>query len=138
MNTLKQKLEIRTVAISLFAIAFGLLTLKEGGTTLFGDGAARVAAGNYVPFVLWFNFTAGFAYVFAGAGLWLQQRWAVWLAIIIAAVTLLAFAGFGVFVAGGGMYEPRTAIAMTLRTLIWTGIAAAVWSLASRRDEAMQ
>jgi len=49
------------------AVAFGLLTIKEGGTILFGDEAARAAAGNYVPFVLWFNFMAGFAYVIAGA-----------------------------------------------------------------------
>ena len=58
-------------AISLVAVGFGLLTIKEGGTILFGDEAARSAAGNYVPFVLWFNFAAGFAYVIAGA------RWSV-------------------------------------------------------------
>src|SRR3989339_2018355 len=66
-------------AISLVAVGFGLLTIKEGGMTLIGNKAAVSAAGNYVPFVLWFNFVAGFAYVIAGAGLWLQQRWAGWL-----------------------------------------------------------
>src|SRR3989338_8630474 len=50
-------------AISLVAVGFGLLTIKEGGMTLIGNEAARAAAGNYVPFVLWFNFVAGFAYV---------------------------------------------------------------------------
>ncbi|MEO7200530.1 MAG: hypothetical protein ABIY56_10000, partial [Dokdonella sp.] len=44
--------------ISAIAIAFGLLTIKEGGAVLFFDGAGREAAGNYVPFVLWFNFLA--------------------------------------------------------------------------------
>ena len=62
--------------MAVIAIAFGLVTIKEGGTVLFGNEAARTAAGNYVPFVLWFNFLAGFAYVIAGAGLWLQRRWA--------------------------------------------------------------
>ena len=38
------------------AVAFGLMTLKEGGAVLFVDGAGRQAAGSYVPFVLWFNF----------------------------------------------------------------------------------
>ena len=38
--------------ISLSAIGFGLLTLQEGGAVLFVDGAARQAAGHYVPFVL--------------------------------------------------------------------------------------
>ncbi len=72
MNTHTQQRGIQTWAISLVAVAFGLLTIKEGGTILFGGEAARAAAGNYVPFVLWFNFLAGFAYVVAGIGLWLQ------------------------------------------------------------------
>ena len=109
--------------ISLIAVGFGLLTIKEGGTILFGDAAARAAAGNYVPFVLWFNFLAGFAYVVAGIGLWRQQRWAAWLAVAIAVATALTFAAFGAHVASGGAYEQRTVIAMSLRTLVWTAIA---------------
>jgi len=109
--------------ISLIAVGFGLLTIKEGGTILFGDAAARAAAGNYVPFVLWFNFLAGFAYVVAGIGLWRQQRWAAWLAAAIAVATALTFAAFGAHVASGGAYEQRTVIAMSLRTLVWTAIA---------------
>ena len=73
--------------------------------------------------MLWFNFVAGFAYVIAGAGLWLQQRWAVWLAVAIAAATALTFAAFGAHVYSGGAYEPRTVIAMSLRTLVWVTIA---------------
>ena len=114
-------------AISLAAIGFGLLTIKEGGMTLSGDAAALKAAGNYVPFVLWFNFAAGFAYVIAGAGLWMRQRWAVWLAVAIAAATALVFAAFGAHVITGGLYEKRTVIAMSMRTLVWVTIAAIVW-----------
>ena len=109
--------------ISLIAVGFGLLTIKEGGTILFGNAAARAAAGNYVPFVLWFNFLAGFAYVAAGIGLWRQQRWAAWLAAAIAVATALAFAAFGAHLVSGGAYEQRTVIAMSLRTLVWTVIA---------------
>ena len=114
-------------AISLVAIGFGLLTIKEGGMTLSGDEAAVSAAGNYVPFVLWFNFAAGFAYVIAGAGLWMRQRWAVWLAVAIAAATALVFAAFGAHVFSGGLYEKRTVIAMSLRTLVWITIATIAW-----------
>jgi hypothetical protein len=113
--------------IFLVAVGFGLLTIKEGGTILFGDDVARAAAGNYVPFVLWFNFLAGFAYVVAGAGLWLSQRWAVWLAITIAVATFLAFAALGVHIGTGGAYELRTVVAMSLRTLAWGTIAAVAW-----------
>lgn len=118
-----------TAILSLIAVAFGVLTVREGGAVLFHDGAARAAAGDYVPFVLWFNFVAGFACVIAGAGLWLRQRWATWLAIAIAATTALTFAAFGAHVAFGGAWELRTLMAMSLRTLVWAGIATMAWRL---------
>ena len=113
--------------IALIVIGFGLMTIREGGAVLFYDGAARDAAGSYVPFVLWFNFLAGFAYVIAGVGLWMRRRWATWLAMAIAVATALVFLAFGVHVALGGAWERRTVIAMTLRTLVWVGIAAIAW-----------
>jgi hypothetical protein len=116
-------------AMALVAIAFGLLTIASGGRALFGGEAARLSAGAYVPFVLWFNFAAGFAYVGAGTGLWLQRRWAVGLAAAIAVATLLVFAAFGVHIMLGGAYENRTVAAMTLRSAVWLAIA---W-LAARR-----
>ena len=132
MNTNSgDKIWLRLAAV--VAVAFGLLTIKEGGTILFGDEAVRAAAGNYVPFVLWFNFMAGFAYVIAGAGLWMRQRWAAWLAVAIVAATALAFAAFGAHVVSGGAYEQRTLIAMSLRTLVWAAIAAIAWRRLLRR-----
>jgi len=121
-------------AVSVFAALFGLLTLKEGGSVLFIDGEARRAAGDFVPFVLWFNFVAGFAYVVAGAGLWRRRRWAAWLAVAIVATTALTFAVFGAHVYVGGAYEQRTVIAMSLRTLVWAAIAAIAWQRLLRRE----
>lgn len=105
------------------AVLFGLLTLKSGGSVLFVDGAARAAAGNYVPFVLWFNFLAGFAYILAGAGLFLWRGWAVNLSMLIAITTLLVFAAFALSILLGGNFEPRTIGAMTLRSSVWLAIA---------------
>ena len=118
-----------TWALALVGVGFGLLTIKEGGATLLGNEAALAAAGNYVPFVLWFNFAAGFSYVIAGVGLRMHQRWAVWLAIAIASATAFTFCAFGVHVALGGAWEQRTLIAMSLRTLVWTVIAGMAWRL---------
>ena len=112
---------LRGVAVA--AIAFGLLTIGSGGLTLFGSAAARQSAGAYVPFVLWFNFLAGFAYAAAGLGIWWMRRWAAVLAAALAAATLLVFAAFGVHVLGGGAYELRTVAAMTLRSALWIAIA---------------
>ena len=122
MNT-QQTGDVLVKTISVIAIAFGLLTIKEGGTVLFGSEAARAAAGQYVPFVLWFNFLAGFAYVVAGVGLWQRQRWAAWLAIVIAAATVIVFAVFAIHIANGGGWEQRTFVAMSLRSLVWIAMA---------------
>lgn len=133
MTTSKQQRGLAIWAISLVAVGFGLLTIKEGGTILFGDEASRATAGNYVPFVLWFNFLAGFAYVVAGVGLWMRQRWAVGLAVTIAAASAFTLAAFGVHVYSGAAYEQRTVIAMSLRTLVWGTIAAVAWRGLMRR-----
>lgn len=114
---------------SVLAVLFGLMTIKEGGTVLFGGEAARTAAGAYVPFVLWFNFLAGFAYVVAGLALWWRQGWAAGLALGIALATALVFAAFGVYVMNGGAYETRTMAAMALRTTVWLAIGALAWRM---------
>lgn len=73
------------------AVLFGVLTIFSGGQVLFGGSSSQKAAGNYVPFVVRFNFLAGFAYLAAGAGIWLRQRWAVWFSLLIAITTIFSF-----------------------------------------------
>lgn len=109
--------------MSVIAIGFGLLTIKEGGMVLYGNEVARNAAGNFVPFVLWFNFIAGFFYIICGIGLWLHRSWAVWLAIGLATSTALMFGAFGLHIYSGGAYANRTIVAMSLRTTVWIVIA---------------
>lgn len=123
---------IRIVA-GIIAVVFGLATIVSGGLALFGDMATREAVGAAVPFVLWFNFSAGFAYVLAGTGLLMRTPWSVWLSILVAAATVLVFGGFAVHIQLGGEYEMRTVWAMTLRSLVWIFIAvAARHSITSR------
>lgn len=114
---------IIAAVLGLGAILFGLATIISGGRVLFGDAAVRSAAGAVVPFVLWFNFAAGFAYVAAGFGLMARKYWAVGLSIVIAAATALVFAAFGWHVWSGGTYELRTVAAMSMRSIVWIGIA---------------
>ena len=118
-----QKKGFRIWAISLVAVGFGLLTIKEGGAILFGGEAAQASAGNYVPFVLWFNFLAGFVYVLAGATLLLAKPRAAPLALFLAVSTILVFLAFAVHIAAGGAFEARTAGAMSLRSLFWIAVA---------------
>ncbi len=102
------------------AVIFGILTVISGGRALFGG----VDMGAVVPFVLKFNFAAGFAYVLAGAGLWRMARWAWVLSAVIAAATAVVFAAFLWHVWQGGTYEARTMGALSLRLVVWIVIAA--------------
>jgi hypothetical protein len=114
------------IALAILAGIFGLLTLKSGGEVLFVNGAGRETAGDYVPFVVWFNFLAGFAYIAGAVGLVLWRSWVIPLAISIAVLTLVVFIAFGGHILMGGAYEIRTVGAMTLRSLVWLGIAFSV------------
>lgn len=118
--------------LGVVGILFGLMTLREGGAVLFVDGAAREAAGDYVPFVLWFNFLAGFVYIAAGLGLWLGQAWGTRVALGIAVATFMVFGALGVYIASGGAFETRTVVAMTLRSTIWLIISFVAWRLLVR------
>ena len=115
------------LAASIVAVLFGALTIVSGGSVIFLSGSAQ-AAGNYVPFVVWFNFFAGFAYVTAGIGLYQWRGWAVHLSMVIAVATLLVFAGLGFHIMQDGAFEMRTVFAMIFRSTVWI----IIFMLASR------
>ena len=116
---------LRVAAI--VALAFGALTVLSGGRALFGSAEAQAAVGNAVPFVLWFNFLAGFAYIVAGIGLYLRHAPAVWISIGIFASTALVALALAVHMMQGGAFEMRTVGAMILRTGVWVGISVVAW-----------
>jgi hypothetical protein len=121
--------------VGVMALLFGLATILAGGRALFGDEAAREAAGAAVPFVLWFNFLAGFAYVLAGIGLLMRSPWAISLSILIATATVMVFMVFGAYVFQGGGYEMRTVGAMVLRSVAWIAIAISAYRALARPSE---
>lgn len=109
--------------LAIAAIAFGILTVFSGGRALFGGMEARAELGNIVPFVLWFNFLAGFVYVLAGVALLRTKRWAAPLALFLAVSTVLVFLAFAVHIVAGGAFEARTLGALSLRSLFWIAVA---------------
>lgn len=111
------------------AIGFGILTVISGGSTLF----AGLDMGAVVPFVLWFNFLAGFVYVLAGLGLWFGQKWAAWLALALVVATLLIAIGFVVQILNGQAYEIRTVAALAFRSAAWAWITYSARALLSAK-----
>jgi hypothetical protein len=108
--------------MAIAAIVFGIVTGLTGGRALFGSLESRADFGNVVPFVLWFNFLAGFVYIVTGAGLLLRRRWAVYTSLFVAVSTILVFVAFGVHVIGSGPFERRTIGALTIRSLFWLAV----------------
>ena len=116
-DNIKQSVFLRAVGV--VSILFGIATLKSGGGTLFIDGVTREASGNFVPFVVWSNFLMGFAYIFAGFGIWLNRNWTKVLTISIVTLTILTFLAFGIHILMDGFYEMKTVKVMTVRSLFW-------------------
>lgn len=121
MNISKEK--TLAVVLGLLAIGFGIMTIKSGGLALFGGESGRGFAGKYVPFVLWFNFIAGFFYVISGIGIILRTKWAVKLSTALATLTILVFIAFGIHIFLDKAYEMRTVGAMIVRSVFWIFIS---------------
>ena len=131
MNHKREK--IIALIFGLLAIGFGAMTIKSGGFALFGGIEGKEFAGKYVPFVLWFNFIAGFFYVISGIGITLRTKWALKLSFALATFTLLVFIVFGVHIFLGNPYEMRTVGAMTVRTVFWTFISVSLMKMSSNK-----
>ena len=120
--------------IGLLVGVFGLATVFSGGSVALRLGMAPELAGDVIPFVVWFNFAAGFAYLAAAWGIWTERNWARWIAVTIAVATFLVAVGFGIVVTSGQEFEMRTIGALGFRFLVWAGIA--VWLIRSTRRTA--
>lgn len=101
------------------ALLFGLITLMEGGRTLFGGPEVQAAAGPIVSFVLIFNFLAGFLYVLTGIAALQGRMIALRLAWFLALSTLAVFAALAIHIIRGEPYATRTPMAMLVRSVFW-------------------
>lgn len=106
-------------------IAFALVTIFMSSAVLIDWFGIRAKQGNYVPFVVKTNLTAGFLYLIAVYGFIKSKNWASWAMLSIA---LLLFYGLGLFylhMHSGGLYEIRTLAVLIFRilfTLLFAGL----------------
>lgn len=111
--------QYKTIKIlAVFIAIFGLLTLRSGGSVIWFE-EARIAAGDILMEIVWFNFLAGFLYVVGAWGLWKGHPWVLRFSLVLFIAYLVMFSYLLVHVSQGGPYETRTLIAMTFRTLLW-------------------
>lgn len=113
--------------LGIIAVLFAALTLFKSGQILFGPQSARDAVGDFVPFVVQFNFVAGFAYLLAGIGIFLGRRWALGMSALIALATLVTTVFFARHLLAGGAFEMQTIGALGIRSLFWIVVSLILW-----------
>jgi len=123
MNSTHENLSLFPKSLAIFGLIFGVITLFSGGNVLFGPETAQLAAGNFVPFVVWFNFIAGFVYILTAIFMLRRKMIAFPLALIIVLATTIATIAFAQFVSLGGSFEMRTVGALAFRTGFWAVVA---------------
>ncbi|MGO1584755.1 MAG: hypothetical protein ACTH6S_13685 [Mesonia sp.] len=111
--------------IAAVLIAFALISIFMSSAVLIDWFGIRAKQGNYVPFIVKTNLTAGFLYLIAAYGLIKSRKWSFWIMLSVALLLFYAFALFYIHIHSGGLYENRTIFAMAFRivfTLVFAGL----------------
>ena len=104
--------------IAIVLIAFALLTLFMSSSVIFDWFGIRAKEGDYVPFIVWINFTAGFLYLIAAFGFINFQKWTLWILSATAALLFIALMGLLLHIDKGGAFELKTVGAMGFRIIL--------------------
>lgn len=107
---------IKTAAI--FSLIFGLATIFAGGSVIFDLFGMREKEGNYVLFVVWANFICGFLYIISSIGFFKRRKWTFGMLSLAFLILIATFLSLAIWILEGNIYETKTIMAMTFRTLI--------------------
>lgn len=111
---------MKKIAVTLFLILFGLLTLKEGGSALLGVVTGSTPS-SYWPPVIALNTFTGLLYLAAALALTFRQSIAAPICktiLGVAAGSALLFFGYILL---GGAFETRTVYAILFRLAVASG-----------------
>lgn len=103
---------------SLFAIvliAFATATLFMSSSVIFDWFGIREMEGDYVPFIVWTNFIAGWLYLVSAYGLLKAQKWAFWILIGTTLFLAIALVVLALYINSGGVFELKNVGAMGFR-----------------------
>lgn len=109
---------VRLAAI--VGVLFSGLAVTAGTRVL-----TQVDGPDYVvlPWLVWYNVTAGVCGVAIGAGLWFRRRWAITTSSALAAAHGIVLIVLLARRTGGWAVADDSLVAMTLRTIVWSAIA---------------
>ncbi len=104
--------------IAIVLIAFALLTIFMSSSVIFDWFGIRAKEGDYVPFIVWTNLTAGFLYLIAAFGFFNFRKWTVWILSATATLLFIALMGLLLHIDKGGAFELKTVGAMGFRIIL--------------------
>lgn len=104
--------------IAIVLIAFALVTIFMSSSVIFDWFGIREKEGNYVSFIVWANFIAGFLYLISAYGLLKARKWTFRLLMGIAIGLLIALIVLALYINKGGVFEFKTVGAMSFRIIL--------------------
>mgnify|MGYP006909075761 CR=1 FL=1 len=99
-------------------IVFATSTLFMSSSVLFDWFGIREREGNYVAFIVWTNFIAGFLYLIAAYGLLFAKKWALWVLVATLLLLVCALIILGLYINYGGDFELKNVGAMIFRIIV--------------------
>lgn len=112
-----RKNKIIIYVITIVLVVFAIVTIFMSSSVLFDWFGIRAKQGNYIPFIVKSNLTAGFLYLIIAYGFINSKRWAFWAMLSVALLLFYAFILLYLHIHTGGLYENRTIGAMIFRIL---------------------
>ncbi len=113
-------------AAAIVLLAFAAVTLFMSSSVIFDWFGIREKEGNYVPFIVFVNFIAGFFYLMAVIGFLKSKKWTFWILMGTSTILFFALMALLAHISRGGDYEIKTVGAMGFRiivTILFTLIA---------------
>lgn len=104
--------------IAIVLIAFASATLFMSSSVIFDWFGIREKEGDYVPFIVWTNFIAGFLYLAAAYGLLKAEKWAFWILIGTTLFLAIALVVLALYINSGGAFELKNVGAMGFRIVL--------------------
>jgi len=117
---------LKTITVATLVV-FALATIFVSSSVLFDWFDIRTKQGNYVPFIVKTNLTAGVIYLISVYGYITSKKWAFWSMITAALILIYAFALLYMHIHTGGLYEKHTIGVMIFRIVLTLIFAALIY-----------
>lgn len=115
------------IIIALVLFLFAAVTLFMSSAVLFDWFGIRAKQGNFVPFIVKTNLTAGVLYLIVLYGFLKSEKWAFWIMLTIVLMLLYVFGLFYIHIHTGGLYEDKTIAAMIFRILLTLSLSVFIY-----------